>query len=124
MSRGIRRITLAVAAGYITNRVLVAATELSLGAAGIGAPPYFVVDLIGQCLFAIVAGYLCCLIAEPTRRAAMAGLMGLGVFVGTISLVTSWKTEPHWYGLALLAVYPPCVWIGWALKSRARQPTL
>jgi hypothetical protein len=76
MSRGIRRITLAVAAGYLTNGVLVAATELSLGAAGIGAPPYFVVDLISQCLFTIVAGYLCCLIAGPTRRAAMAGLMG------------------------------------------------
>ncbi len=42
----------------------------------------------------------------------MAGLLGLGVTVGTVSLIAFWKTEPHWYGIALLAVYPPCVWIG------------
>jgi hypothetical protein len=129
MSRGsVGSIILAVIAGYIANGVLVLATEqlLSLRAPGMDtAHPlyYFVVDLISQCLYTVVGGYLCCAIARPTQRAAMAGLVGLGLSVGTVSLVSSWKAEPHWYGIALLAVYAPCVWIGWTLKGRAKgQP--
>jgi hypothetical protein len=48
----------------------------------------------------------------------MARLMGLGVLVGTVSFVATWKTEPHCYGVALLRVYQPYVWIGWTLKGR------
>jgi hypothetical protein len=125
MSRAsVGRIILAVAAGYIADGILVALTEqlLSLRAPSVDATQplyYFVVDLISQCLYTVVGGYLCCVIARPDLRAAMAGLMGLGVLVGAVSLVSSWKTEPHWYGIGLLAVYPPCVWIGWTLKGRA-----
>jgi hypothetical protein len=119
--RNIVRIILAVVAGYIANAILVAATEQLLSrASGPGSSQpsfYFVADLISQCLYTVVGGYLCCVIAGP-RRTAMAGLIGLGVLVGTVSLVASWKTEPHWYGGALLSVYPPCVWIGWTLKGR------
>jgi hypothetical protein len=53
-----------------------------------------------------------------TRRArgiAATTLMALGLMIGTTSLVTSWNTEPRWYGIALLAVYAPGVWIGYAL---------
>jgi|HubBroStandDraft_4_1064222.scaffolds.fasta_scaffold22739_4 hypothetical protein len=49
----------------------------------------------------------------------MVSLIGLGIVVGTISVVTLWRTEPHWYAIALLAAYPPCVLIGWTLRSRA-----
>lgn len=125
MSRGsVARIILAVVAGYIANGILVVATEhlLSFRAPGADATHplyYFVVDLISQCLYTVVGGYLCCVIARPAQRAAMGSLMGLGVLVGTVSLASSWKAEPHWYGIALLAVYPPCVWIGWTLKDRA-----
>jgi hypothetical protein len=120
MSRGnIGRIILAVTASYIADGVLVVATEFSLVAAGFAATQsYYVVDLISQCLYTIIGGYLCCIIAGATKRAALAGLMGLGLFVGTADLVSSWKTEPHWYGIALLIVYLPCVWIGWTLKAR------
>jgi len=122
--RSVGRIVLGVASGYIVNGVLVAATEqlLSTRVPRVDATQplrYFVVDLISQCLYTVVAGYLCCLIARPTQRAALISLIGLGLLVGTVSLVSSWKAEPHWYGIALLAVYPPCVWIGWTLKSRA-----
>ena len=119
----IGRIILAIAAGYIVDGILVALTEqlLSLRAPGGAATQplsYFVVDLTSQCLYTVVGGYLCCAIARSDLRAAMVGLMGLGVLVGVLSLVLSWKTEPHWYGIALLAVYPPCVWIGWTLRGR------
>lgn len=117
--RNIGRILLAIVVGYLTDAILVVASEQLLSWL---APPiyYFVLDLITQCLYTIVGGYLCCVIAQPSRRAAMAGLIGLGVLVGTVSLVTSWKAEPHWYGIALLVFYPPCVWIGWRLKARTK----
>jgi hypothetical protein len=111
-------------AGYLANVILVAATEQLFFwlAPGVGtAPPFsfFVVDLITQCLYSVVGGYLCCLLARPSHPVALTGLIGLGVSVGAVSLVTSWKTEPHWYGIGLLAVYSPCVWMGWTLRSRA-----
>ena len=67
-----------------------------------------------QCLYTIAGGYLCRLIAR-SRRVAMAGLIGLGILVGTFSLSNSWSAEPHWYGIALFVAFPPCVWIGWTL---------
>jgi hypothetical protein len=125
MSRGsIGRIILAVVASYLADGILVEATELALRPAGIGTRQplhYFVIDLSAQCLYTVCGGYLCCLIAGPTQRAALAGLMGLGLVVGTGSLIASWKTEPHWYGIALLAVYPPCVWVGWTLRDHGQR---
>lgn len=124
MSRAnIRRIILAVIAGYIADGILVVATEQFLVWLIPGAdvtPPlyYFVIDLMTQCLYTVIGGYLCCVIARPSQRAALGGLIGLAVLVGTISLVASWKSEPHWYGIALFVVYPPCAWIGWTLKAR------
>lgn len=118
----IGRIIFAVVAGYLANAILVLATEelLSWLGPGAGAPPlgYVVIDLLSQCIYTMVGGYLCRVMARSSQRVALAGLIGLGVLVGTASLITSWKNEPHWYGVALLAVYPPCVWIGWTLKGR------
>ncbi len=128
MSTGnIRRIILAIVVGYVADAILVAAAEylcLRLVPGIQAAPPRycFIVDLITQCLYTVIGGYLCCMVAQPSRRAAMAGLMALGVLVGTASLVTSWRTEPHWYGIALLVVYPPCVWMGWKLRANAKDP--
>jgi hypothetical protein len=124
MSRGsIGRILLAVAAGYLANSILVAVTEqlLSLLMPGVDATPplrYFVLDLISQSLYTMAGGYLCCRIARPSQRAALVGLIVLGLVVGMFSLAVSWKTEPHWYRIALLAVYPPCAWAGWILGAR------
>jgi hypothetical protein len=124
MSRaGIGRVVTAVVAAYLANAALVVASEelLSRAFPGVGsAPPlgYFVADLVSQCAYTIVAGYLCCAIAGPSRRAAMAGLIVLAALVGALSLALSWRAEPHWYGIALFAVFPPCVWIGWTLRAR------
>jgi hypothetical protein len=125
MSRqSIGRVTLAVVASYLANGILITATEQFFSAVRPGVdrtPPlyYFAVDLISQCLYTVVGGYLCCLIARPSRPVAMACLIDLGVLVGAVSLVESWNTEPHWYGIALFLVYPPCVRIGWTFKGRA-----
>lgn len=115
----IGRIVLAVIIGYAANAVLVGTSEwlLSLWIRNI---PYFLADLLTQCLYTIAAGYLCCLIARSSKRIATIGLIVLGLLVGTTFLIESWWTEPHWYGLALLAEYAPCVWIGHTLESRMR----
>jgi hypothetical protein len=122
MSRAsVGRLIVAVVTAYLTNAILVVATEpllSSLAPSGETRLHYFVFDLISQCLYTLLAGYLCGVIAQPSQRVAMAGLIGLGLSIGTVFLVASWKSEPHWYGIALLVVYAPCVWIGWLLWAR------
>jgi hypothetical protein len=119
----IGRIILAFSAGYLFNGLLVALSEMALSRlipSSHSSPPlsYFVIDLLTQCLYTIIAGYLCCLIATPCNPAAMMGLAALGILVGSISLASSWRSEPHWYGAVLLAVFPLCVWIGWKIRKR------
>ncbi len=126
LSRGTSgRILVAVVVAYLVNGFLVMAIELALSSLGpeVETPPYHLVDPMFQCLFT-VAGYVCCAITRSINRAALIGLMALGVLVGSISLVTSWRAEPHWYGIALLIVYPPSVWIGWAVRAQRMSPPL
>jgi hypothetical protein len=118
------RIALAVIAAWVANAILVGITEAFLLWPWLAphhrAKPlsYFVADLITQCLYTVIAGYLCCVIARPTHRIAMFILIGLGLVIGGVSTFFSWNMEPHWYRIALLAVYPVCVWIGWRWRVR------
>jgi len=117
------RMIFAVIASYLAFGVMVTTTEqllssLSQGRGHTFALSYFVIDLISQSIYTVVAGYLCHAVARSPQSIALVGLIGIGLFVGTFSLVTSWKTEPHWYGIGLLLSYAPCVWIGWALMTR------
>lgn len=118
------RVVLAVVAGWLTNAILVGFTEVllwkTMRGAGSALPrSYYIIDLIFQCCFTVVAAYLCSLIAGPSRRSAMFGLMLLGLLIGGLFLPSSWSREPHWYRIALLAVWVPCVWLGWTLRSTA-----
>lgn len=117
------RLILAVVAGWVTNAFLVGVTEVLLWTSmrnmGRNLPgKYYIVDLICQCCFTVLGGYLCGVIAGPSRRVAMLSLMSLGLVIGGLSLPSSWSREPHWYRIALLAVWIPCVWIGWRLRSQ------
>lgn len=112
------RIVAAIVAGYLLNALLVAATELFLTRL-IHGRAYFVTDLITQCVYEVAAGYLCCLIAGPSDgRAATIWLILLGLGIGGFSLAASWNSEPRWYGLALLCIWPPFIWLGYFLASR------
>jgi hypothetical protein len=120
----IGRIILAVLAGYIADALLVVATELTLRTPGrhVTQPlRYFVTDLITQCFYTIIGGYLTCRIAGTAHRAAMLSLICLGLVVGSASLVASWRMEPPWYRIALHAAYPACVWIGCKLAVRSQR---
>ena len=117
------RVILGVVAGWITNALLAGITEVLLwtsmrGAGGKLPGQYYIIDLICQCCYTVLGGYLACAIATPTRRVAMFSLMALGLLIGGLSLPPSWSREPHWYRIALLAVWVPCVWIGWNLRSQ------
>lgn len=114
----VANIAFGVLAGYLTNAAVVGVTEIAY-VRWMDAHQYFIVDLVTQVIATIIGGYLCCLIAYGAKRIAATSLMTLGLLIGAASLFTSWKTEPHWYGVALLAVYSPCVWTGYALLLRS-----
>jgi len=120
-SKGIvGRVLIAVVSSYLGFGLMVAVTEPILSAATTkGAEKssaYFVADVIIQCLYLLGAGYLCAVIAR-SHRFAIVILTALGLLVGSFSLVTLWKSEPHWYGIALLATYAPFLWFGWTLRG-------
>ena len=120
--KNIGRVILAVLTGYIADAALVVATELMVRAPGrhVAQPlRYYVIDLITQCVYTVIGGYIACAIAGRMHRAAMISLICLGLVVGSASLTAAWHMEPHWYGIALLVVYAPCVWIGCRLRLGA-----
>ena len=115
------RTLLAVLAGYGANAVLVVVTEQVLPKFMQGKS-YLVTDLITQCVYEVVAGYVCCLVSErPKRKLAVFVLIGLGLLIGTISVVAYWNAEPYWYQIGLLFVWAPCVWIGYVLADRTTK---
>ncbi len=108
------RIVLAVLSGYVANAALIAITDHLLVRFA-RRDVFLEIDFITQCLYEVAAGYLCCVIAKGAARKANTILVVLGLLVGAISLYSSWRTEPHLYGIGLLVVWAPFVWIGYAL---------
>src|SRR5580704_10039242 len=82
------RTVFAVLTGYLTNAVLVWATERLLA----GTPMtgnYRVFDIRSQCSIQIGAGYLCAIVADPVaRKTATFWLIGVGLLVGSVSLIS------------------------------------
>ncbi|MGI8992524.1 MAG: hypothetical protein ACR2I2_23455 [Bryobacteraceae bacterium] len=122
------RIIGAVAAGYVAIGVLVVLTDqvcaaLIPGFASMTTPPrsYFAISSLTGFLYSIVGGYLCAWIARTRSRIATVGLIIFGEFMGVVSLAMFWKTAPHWYGFALLVIFPPGIWLGSSLYSRLRS---
>ena len=127
-SPGRGRIFLAVAASYFLNVVLIVATDsifLRLMPPKNSALPlsYFVTDVVSQCIIQMLAGYICRRIAGA-RPVALATLIAIGILIGGVSLRYSWNAEPRWYGIVLFVVYSPCVWAGWATRTRLEGATV
>jgi hypothetical protein len=121
------RIVAAAVAGYVAIGILVVLTDQVFAAVIPGfksmtTPPlyYFVASLGTDSLYSILGGYLCCVIARAGCRNATLMLMVLGEIIGVVSQVSLWQTVPHWFGIGLLILYPPMVWIGSLLRSRGR----
>jgi len=112
-----RRVIVAVVAGYGTNALLIAGTEQMLSRL-VTPATYRVVDVVTQCIIQVGCGYLCSRIAKAQRLSAIVVLILVGLLIGSVSVVVSRKSEPHWYAITLLCVYAPSVWAGYRLDKR------
>lgn len=118
--RKVGRIIFAVVVGYAANALLIAGTEqLFFRLASDGR--FLIADVVSQCFIQVSSGYLCARIAGSNPWPATVGLIMLGLLVGTASVAGSWRTEPHWYAIALLLVYSACVWMGYRLERSRRR---
>ena len=123
------RIPAAVLAGYVFIGVLVVITDQIFNLVIPGfklmtMPPlyYFAISLFTDFLYSIAGGYLCAWIARERAWTATIALMIFGEAIGLVSQIVLWKTVPHWYGVALLVLFPIGVWFGWKLfAQRTRQ---
>jgi len=117
----------AVIAGYVAIGILVVITDqiFAMSDPGFKAaamPPlyYFVISLATDTAYTVAGGALCALLARERSRSAALGLIALGEAIGLASTVMLWASVPHWYSFALLAIYPPAVWLGSRLPAWAR----
>jgi hypothetical protein len=122
------RTVIAVIAGYALIGVLVVFTDQLFSVAiqgfnSLATPPryYFALSLLTDTFYSVLGGYLCAAIARSASKNATLALMIGGEIVGLVSMIAFWKTVPHWFGLALLVVYPPAIWIGSRLGSRDQR---
>jgi hypothetical protein len=125
------RLVAAVIFGYISTGLLVILTDQIFSAMIPGfhsmkVPPlyYFVISLATNTFYSIVGGYLCSAVARAYARSATLALIVLGEVLGIIAQVSLWHTVPHWFGIGLLVLYAPAVWIGGLLRSRTAKPAL
>ena len=111
-------LVLAVVAAYVVNALAIAGTEQLLVGMSSGTR-FYVADVATQCVIQIGCGYLCSRISKTTT--AIVALIVVGLLIGSFSLVTSWRTEPHWYAIALITLYTPSVWIGHRIATGAAK---
>ena len=114
------RVIFAVVAGYVTNAVLIAGTEQMLSRL-VTPASYFAADVVTQCIIQLASGYLCSRIANAQRLIAMVVLILVGLLIGSVAVISSWQSEPHWYSITLLCIYAPCIWAGYRLDRRQPQ---
>ncbi len=122
------RILAAVLAGYALSVALVTLTDQIFsrvipGFDAMTMPPadYFAISLVSNTLYAIAGGFLCAVIARNSLRKATLYLMIFGEVLGVFSQIMFWNTIPHWFGLALLVIFPIGVWIGSNLAARRNR---
>ena len=115
---------LAALAGYVAIGILVVLSD-RITSSALAAPStkYFAVTLFTDVVYTIVGGFLCAKIAGAGAREATIGLIVFGEAMGITSAIVAWSTQPHWFGLALLILYPPAIWIGSKLAPRRMAQT-
>jgi hypothetical protein len=125
------RIIAAALVGYVAIGVLVVTTDKVIeaiipGFATLEVRPllYFIVSLATDFVYSVLGGYLCCVIARDRCRNATLVLLIGGELIGIASQLALWHTVPHWFGIVLLLLYPPAVWIGSSLRSRSAKSPL
>jgi hypothetical protein len=114
----------AVVFGYVITGVLIVITdqifELTIpGFKQMAMPPdfYFAVSIVTDALYSAAGGWLCAAIAKRRVGGHVLALIILGELAGVASTVALWQKVPHYFSFALLAIYPPAVWVGSQLRK-------
>jgi hypothetical protein len=119
----------AVLAGYISIAILVVSTDFVIAGFKPGEyrpgqmPPaiYFVISLFTAPLYSVVGGYVCAWLARVCQNRHVLALIVFGEAMGVASAIAFRGQQPVWYGLALLVLYPPAVWLGGRLRVRVQN---
>jgi hypothetical protein len=118
-TRSVSRSVAAVIGGYAAIGVLIVLTDqlfsvLIPDMKSMPQPPpyYFAISLVTDFIYSIVGGWVCVRIAKERQMRHAAGLIVFGEAIGIASQIALWTTVPHWYGMSLLILYPPGVWLG------------
>jgi hypothetical protein len=119
------RAVLAPIAGYAVIGVLVIFTDqlfslLTHGFDSGATPPhsYFLLSLVTDSLYTALGGYFCAAIARSAARRATLILILGGELIGVGAVIALWHTQPHWFAIGLLLIYPPAVWAGSRFRMR------
>lgn len=123
----------AVIAGFAVVVVLSTATDAALHAAGVYPPEseglwdpgLNALALAYRCVFTVLGGFVCALLAPAPKMRAVWILAVLGLAGGLAGLIGTWNLNlgPHWYPIALAATAIPTVWLGGWLYLRPRPTT-
>lgn len=127
-----RRMVLAILAGYVLIGVLVSITDrlFAMFLPGFAAVPahlpqsYFAASLVTDFVYSLIGGYVCGRIARERLWEATWCLIALGETIGVAAQFVMWSVVPHWFGIGLLVVYPIGVWIGSRLYGERRAVTI
>lgn len=122
------RTVLAAIAGYALIGVLVVFTDqlfslASQASAPTAAPPdsYFRITLATDAFYSILGGFLCASIARASTRQATLCMIAGGEIIGLTATIALWKSQPHWFAISLLILYPLAVWVGSWFAARRQS---
>jgi hypothetical protein len=122
-------------AGYIAIGLLIGCTDmiwsaLLLHTNNVAAfpPVYWQVSLATTALYTALGGYLCVRIAGPRWSLGRMTLIVAGEGIGLAFVLATWNNPiagPHWYGLGLMIIFPPAIFLGGRLaQPRAATPVV
>jgi hypothetical protein len=129
------RMTLAVAAGFLTIMILVTATQVALmrylfhTTPGVDAdllpPVYFVGYGVVQLVYAVMGGCVCAAIGKKYEAPTILGALMLGTAIG--HLIMNRSGEPTWYAVvvsfavAIVTTVSGYRWLGRIGEAGERQ---
>ncbi|MGD1070413.1 MAG: hypothetical protein ABSB15_09755 [Bryobacteraceae bacterium] len=115
----ILRTIASVILGYVAIGVLVFGTDQIFAAVVPGFKSlailplyYYAISLITDSVYSLFGGWLCARLAPARPMLHAITLIVCGEVIGIGTQVMLWNTVPHWFGLSLVVLFAPAVWIG------------
>jgi hypothetical protein len=120
-----RKILLAVGAGYLVINILTVGLFVALNGLGVdlNQPRWLLVKLTLSLLAGAGGGLVAALVAGHRARPALGALAGLMVVLSAIAVAIKFGSEPLWFQAALIAGAGPAVLAGGLLPARRAAET-